>query len=319
MTRHLTCNSSANLTDIGDGVINLELTTKQNVLDGGTFDAIEFAIDLIGQGTGQYQAMTIHSDAENFAAGADVSEFLTMVEARNWDGLAERALRGQVMLRALRNAPFPTVTALKGAALGGGCELVMSSSAAIAMPEIMTGLVEASVGIIPAWGGVCELLRRHTIAAGPDASPMQPVTEVFDKVLKCKVANTPEQAKAMFFLRQDDTVLSPGENHLHKAKTKALSMVKTYVPPEPITFPAVGTAGQDILSERAIRLREAERISDHDLIIAKAIINVVTAAGTETAFQEEHVLEQEILGALGLFRTDETLARIKQLLGTGKE
>ena len=90
-----------------------------------------------------------------FVAGADISE---MVDE---DALSmkARAERGQRTFRRFETSPKPTVAAVNGFALGGGCELALACDIRIASREARLGQPEVNLGIIPGWGGSQRLPR----------------------------------------------------------------------------------------------------------------------------------------------------------------
>jgi enoyl-CoA hydratase len=93
--------------------------------------------------------------ARAFAAGADIKEMLEMgvEEARAWSRLGHEAGR------LLETMPKPTIAAVNGFALGGGCELVLACDIRYASEAAKLGQPEVSIGIVPGWGGTQRLAR----------------------------------------------------------------------------------------------------------------------------------------------------------------
>ncbi|MDP1171888.1 enoyl-CoA hydratase/isomerase family protein, partial [Klebsiella pneumoniae] len=77
-----------------------------------------------------------------------------------WGEIEKLVSLGQQTYGQLKYAPFPVVSAPAGMALGGGCEILLHSDAVQAHAESYIGLVEAGVGLVPAWGGCKEMLAR---------------------------------------------------------------------------------------------------------------------------------------------------------------
>ena len=96
-----------------------------------------------------------------FAAGADIKYMssLDVEQAKEWGAL------GQEVGRLLETMPKPTVAAVNGFALGGGCELALACDFRYASSTAKLGQPEVNLGIIPGWGGTQRLAR--TVGLGP--------------------------------------------------------------------------------------------------------------------------------------------------------
>src|SRR3954469_8784218 len=90
-----------------------------------------------------------------FVAGADISE---LADQRAIEGKA-RAQRGQRVFRRFETSPKPTLAAVNGFALGGGCELAMACHIRIASETAKFGQPEVKLGIVPGYGGTQRLPR----------------------------------------------------------------------------------------------------------------------------------------------------------------
>ena len=90
-----------------------------------------------------------------FSAGADI-EYMSKISA---DESEEYAKLGQLVTATVENVKQPTIAAVNGFALGGGCELAMSCDIRIAANTAKMGQPEVTIGVPPGWGGTQRLMR----------------------------------------------------------------------------------------------------------------------------------------------------------------
>jgi enoyl-CoA hydratase len=95
------------------------------------------------------------SGEKAFVAGADIKE----MQERDSQSGEQMALEGQGVLHLLETAPFPSIAAVNGFALGGGLELALACDFIVASKNAKLGLPEVSLGLIPGYGGTQRLSR----------------------------------------------------------------------------------------------------------------------------------------------------------------
>ena len=110
-------------------------------------------------------------------------------------------------------------------ALGGGCEILLHSSAVQAHAESYIGLVECGVGVLPGWGGCKEMLTRWQTDPSLPKGPMPAPSKVFETVSTATVSKSAAEAKELHFLRPTDGITMNRDRLLADAKAKALALV----------------------------------------------------------------------------------------------
>ena len=142
------------------GIITLSRPKALNAIN--TQMVAELDVTLREWATENLSAVILTGEGKAFAAGADISQMssFTAVEAQQF------ALNGQRILRLLETFPAPTIAAVNGFALGGGCELAMCCDIILAAPRALFGQPEVRLGVIPGFGGTQRLLRRVGRQAG---------------------------------------------------------------------------------------------------------------------------------------------------------
>ncbi|MDH2421064.1 fatty acid oxidation complex subunit alpha FadB [Cobetia amphilecti] len=117
---------------------------------GEAVEAIKATSDLKG--------LVIRSAKEAFVVGADITEFHQMFE-KDEAFLIDMNMNIHGIFNAIEDLPFPTVTAINGLALGGGCEITLTTDFRVMADSARIGLPETKLGIIPGWAGCVRLPR----------------------------------------------------------------------------------------------------------------------------------------------------------------
>src|SRR5271156_6013363 len=130
-------NESADLWKIGDGIACLELKTKANTLDDKVLDIIENAIDR-GE-RGEFEGLVIGGDGDKFSSGANLGLLGQLAQKQDWQTIESNSSRGQDILLEMKYVAFPVLSAFAGAAVGGGYELLLHSSAVQSLPDAKVG------------------------------------------------------------------------------------------------------------------------------------------------------------------------------------
>ena len=310
-------NGSASVWDIGDGVLCFEFTSTSNSLDEGIIGLLGKTIALVKE---RFKALVIYNEGQNFSVGANLGTALFAANIAAWGEIEKAISTGQQIYKALKYAPFPTVSAPAGMALGGGCEILLHSSAVQAHAESYIGLVECGVGLLPGWGGCKEMLGRWKTLGKLPGGPMPVPAKVFEMVSTATTSKSAAQAKEYLFLRPTDGITMNRDRLLADAKAKALSLVEGYTPPQPVEIQLPGPSGALAMKLAAQGFHKRGIATDHDLVVSTALADVLAGGDTDLmdVVSEDRMLALERAGFMKLMKTAATLARVEHTLVTGK-
>ena len=186
------------------------------------------------------------------------------------------------------------------------------------------GLVEVSVGLIPAGGGTKEMLVRSMDLAPPGAAddPLPYVQRAFETIGFAKVSTSGPDAQRLGYLRSMDGFTMNRERLMADAKLRALACIHDgYRRPQPRTAILVGGEGTLAALKLGIHLAwRAGRISDHDASIGRKLAGVLVGGAVPhpTFISEQYLLDLEREAFLSLCGERKTLERIQYTLKTGK-
>ncbi len=227
----------------------------------------------------------------------------------------------QETTQALRYSRIPTVAAVDGMALGGGCEFLMHCDRTVATLESYIGLVEVGVGLVPGGGGCKELVMRAAAdAKGGDLFPF--LRRYFESAATAKVSRSAFEAQALGFLRASDPVVMHRFELLHVAKAELRALAaRGYRPPLPSgAIPVGGRTARATFTAHLTNLLAGGHISEHDFRIGTTLAHVMTGGDVDAGslVDEQWLLDLEREALIGLLATEQTQARIEHTLKTGK-
>ena len=311
----------ASLVDLGDGVLAVEFHSKMNTIGGDTIQILTAAVK---EASRNFAALVVGNDAPNFSAGANLMLLLLEAQEGNWEDI-DLMVRGfQSATMGLRYAEMPVVVAPAGLALAGGCEIALHGDRVQAAAETYMGLVEVSVGLIPAGGGTKEMLVRSMDLAPQGAAddPLPYVQRAFETIGFAKVSTSGPDAQRLGYLRNVDGFTMNRERLMTDAKLRALARIHDgYRRPQPRTAILVGGEGTLATLKLGIHLAwRAGRISDHDASIGRKLAGILVGGAVPhpTFVSEQYLLDLEREAFLSLCGERKTLERIQYTLKTGK-
>jgi len=312
-------NDAARLWNLGgDDIAVLSFKTKMHTLNSGVIESVHKAVD---EAERNYAGLVIWQDSEPFSAGADLSEAVGSLQAgkiAEFEGFVERFQ--QTSMR-IKSSLVPVVTAVRGMALGGGCEFQMHSARTVAALESYIGLVEAGVGLLPAGGGLKEIaIRAAERAIGGDV--FTALKSYFETVAMAKVSASALDAKEMGLLRASDIVVYHADELLYVAKKEAKALAESgWRPPLPSrAIPVAGDVGAATFKASLVNMLEGGFISAHDMEVASRIADTLCGGQIErgSTVDEQWLLDLERKHFVALAQMAKTQERIAFTLKTGK-
>jgi 3-hydroxyacyl-CoA dehydrogenase len=323
-------NTGASLIDLGDGIACIEFHSKMNTLGEDIVKFVQRTLRPTSDAIRNFKGFVVTSDALNFSVGANLMQVLLAIQDEEWEEIDRNVREFQAMTQAIRFCSRPVVAAPFGMCLGGGTEVALHAASRQSHIELYMGLVETSVGLLPAGGGCKEMTLRAIAAA--NAIRMSPrsdsvemndaVRNVFETIAMAKVSSSAVEARALHLMRESDGITMNRERLLLDAKSEAVRLADTgYVPRLPRAD--ISVPGENILANLKLgihMMREAEFISDHDVKIARLVANVLCGGPVTpgTQVNEQYLLDLEREAFLSLCGERKTAERIAATLKTGK-
>jgi 3-hydroxyacyl-CoA dehydrogenase len=277
-------NSSADLIDLGDGVLCLEF--HASTFDDGARAALCDAIDTIE--TREYAGLIIANQSTDFCVGIDLKS-----------GSSALVKELQDALMRVRFCSKPVVTAPAGRTLGVGAVVSMAGAVSVAAAETYMGLVEVGVGLISGAGGCKEMVRRivSTAMKTPNMDPLPLLQQILQTIASGKISTSAAEARSLGFLDASDRIIMNRDHQIALAKRVVLELADAGY-----SAPARGktcyAAGRDALA--ALRaglyvMRQGDFITEADLHAINRV-GFVLCGGDISAAQwvdEQHFLDLE--------------------------
>jgi 3-hydroxyacyl-CoA dehydrogenase len=319
-------NAGASVIDLGNGVAAIELHSKMNALGDDIISLITQTLKPASQQVADFDAFVITGEGANFSVGANLMQLLLTMQDAEWDEV-ELAVRAfQNMTQAIRFCPRPVVVAAYGMCLGGGTEIALHAATRQPHAELYMGLVETSVGLIPAGGGCKEMLLRAVDAGctvrGDELAVFDPLRRSFETIAMAKVSTSAADARTLGFLTAADSTTMNRARLLHDASLRAKAIADSgYSAPVPRTD--ISAPGESVLATLKLAvwtMREGGFISDHDMKVANWAACALCGGKVQpgTIVSEQYLLDLEREGFLSLCGEKKTQERIAFTLKTGK-
>ncbi len=302
-------NDSAKIYRFNDYNI-VEFTTKANALDYDSMDALKKATD---------KPLIIINESMQFSAGVNLTYTMQFADKKDFKSIEKFIKYFQETCKHLKYSKYPVISAPSGLTLGGGFEVMVQSNFVASHTNIVVGLVETIVGLIPAGGGCKEMLARWMDTEEAKIDPNYAPLKVFDIIGYGKTATSPVEAEPMKYLRPSDKKIM-NRNSLLEVSKKILNENKDFMPPEELKFNLPGKSVIGEMDKILEKLYNDKIILDHGVEVAKELAHVLS--GGETTFEktlsEDDLFKLELDAFMRLIETQKTQDRIKHTLATGK-
>jgi 3-hydroxyacyl-CoA dehydrogenase len=310
-------NDGVRLWHLGDDVAVASFKTKMNTVNDAVLDGLQRCVEEAEKG---FKGLVLWQTSEPFSAGADLKGAMGLLQAGKVDAFEAMIANFQATSMRLKYSLVPTVAAVRGMALGGGCEFQMHCAKTVAALESYIGLVEAGVGLLPAGGGLKELALRAAKANPGD--PFVALKNVFETVAMAKVSTSALEAKELGLLRDGDRIVFNPYELLWVAQHEAAAMADAgYRPALPAKqIPVAGDTGTATFKASLVNMLEGRFISPHDMEIASRIADTLCGGNIErgSLVDEGWLLALERKHFVALAQMPKTQERIAHTLTTGK-
>ena len=302
-------NNSAEIYRFNDFNI-VEFTTKANALDYDSMDSLKNATD---------KPLIIINEAMQFSAGVNLSYTMNFADKGDFKSIEKFVKYFQETCKHLKYSKFPVVSAPSGLALGGGFEVLCQSNFVASHTNIVVGLVETMVGLIPAGGGCKEMLYRWSQTDEAKNDPDYAPLKVFDIIGYAKTATSPIEAEPLKYLRPEDKKIM-SRNSLLSVSREIIQRNKDFTPPNEVSFNLSGKKAYEKMIQMLEKLYNDKIILDHGMEVGKELAKVLSGGDTtlEHTLSEDDLYKLELDAFMKLIETEKTQDRIKHTLATGK-
>tara|TARA_B100000282_G_C31589125_1_gene424794 strand:- start:12 stop:806 length:795 start_codon:yes stop_codon:yes gene_type:complete len=259
------------------------------------------------------------NESMQFSAGVNLTYTMNFVDKGDLKSVEKFIKYFQDTCKELKYSKHPVVSAPSGLTLGGGFEVLVQSNFVAAHTNIVIGLVETIVGLIPAGGGCKEMLWRWSqteeAKQDPDFAPLK----VFDIIGYAKTATSPVEAEPLKYLKSEDKKIM-NRNSLFSESKKLIDQNKNFMPPSECNFQLSGKPLKEKMKKILEKLYNEKVILDHGMVVGMELANVLSGGDTtlDKKISEDEFFKLELDAFMRLIENKKTQERIKHTLATGK-
>jgi len=288
----------------------VEFTTKANALDYDSMDSLKNATD---------KPLIIINESMQFSAGVNLTYTMNFADKGDFKSIEKFIKHFQETCKHLKYSDHPVVSAPSGLTLGGGFEVLVQSNFVASHTNIVVGLVETIVGLIPAGGGCKEMLWRWSQSEKAKSDPDYAPLKVFDIIGYAKTATSPVEAEPLKYLKSEDKKIM-NRNSLFSVSKKILEDNQDFKAPKECTFNLSGKPLKEKMVKILEKLYNEKVILDHGMEVGKELANVLSGGETtiDKTLSEDNLFKLELDSFMRLIENKKTQDRIKHTLVTGK-
>jgi 3-hydroxyacyl-CoA dehydrogenase len=311
--------ASMRLWTLDDEVLIASIKTKVHAIDQGVIEGLLKGVSLAET---EYKGLVIWSPDDPFSYGADLQAMLPAFMKGGSKAIAPEIKRLQDALLSMRYANVPTIAAVRGMALGGGCEILVHCAKRVVAMESYIGLVEVGVGLIPGGGGLTYIARRAAEMAAPaNVDVFAFVREAFVNPAMAKVGTSAIESRKLGYLLDSDIIVPHKDELLYVAIAQAKAMFDSgYRAPARQRFAVAGRSAIATIKGQLANMRDGGFISAHDFHISSLIADVVCGGDVDAGslVNEEYLMSLERKHFCSLLDHPKTQERIMGMMQTGK-
>jgi 3-hydroxyacyl-CoA dehydrogenase len=302
-------------------VLIASITAKLHLISPAVTEGLLKAVDIAES---KYKGLVIWSPDDVFSAGANLESMMPVFMKSGGKGILPEEKKLQDAMLRIRYASVPVVSAIRGIALGGGCEIAIHSARRVAAMESYMGFVEVGVGLIPGGGGLAYVARRaaEMAAAGnANADVFKFLSDGFTNAAMAKVGTSAIESRKLGYLLWSDVIVPNKDELLYVASQQAKVMYESgYRAPARTLFPVAGRNAIATIKAQLANMRDGGFISAHDFHISALIADVVCGGDVDAGslVSEEYLMALERKHFCGLLDHPKTQERIMGMLQTGK-
>ena len=288
----------------------VEFTTKACALDYDSMDALKNATD---------KPLIIINESMQFSAGVNLTYTMNFAEKGDFKSIEKFIKYFQDTCKHLKYSDHPVISAPSGLVLGGGEEVAIQSNFVVSHTNIVMGLVETGVGLVPAGGGCKEVLWRWSQTEEAKKDPDYAPLEVFNIIGYAKTATSTVEAEPLKFLKPEDKKIM-NRNSLFEVSKKLIDENRKFTPPKECLFNLSGKPLKEKMIKILEKLYNEKVIFDHGMEVGKELANVLSGGNTtlDKTLTEDDLYKLELESFMRLIQTKKTQDRIKYTLATGK-